>query len=70
MNKMFKKKNGRKIKKLNMNTHKAMRISDLVFQTNKTLFVTFNPRNSCKLELSYHLWLLFFDKPQSDVVLF
>ena len=27
-----------------------------------------NKKNACKLEFADHLWLLFFDQPQSDVV--
>ena len=42
----------------------------MVFQTNKKLFVTVNPKHPCKLEFSDHLWLPFLDKPQSDVVVF
>ena len=53
-----------------MNKHKAMRISDDIFQTNKKLFVTVNPRNACKLEFNYHLWIPFIDQPQSYVVFF
>ena len=40
------------------------------FQTNKKLFVTVNPKKSCRLEFSDHLWLPFIDQPHSDVVIF
>ena len=63
MNTMFKKNNGRKIRKLNMNKHKAMRIHNRICQNIKKLFVTVNPRNVCKMEFSDHLWLPFLDQP-------
>ena len=45
-----------------------MRIPNENFQTNKNLFVTIHPKNACKLEFSYHLWLSFLDQPQSYAV--
>ena len=52
----------------NTNIYKAIIIPDGIYQTNNKLFVTVNPKNTCKLEFSNHLWLIFIDQPQSDVV--
>ena len=70
MNTLFRNIYGIKIRKYNMNIHKAMRISDSIFQANKTLFLTIYPKNGCKLEFTYCLWLLFLDQPMSDFVVF
>ena len=67
---MFKKIRGNKKKKYNTNINKAMRIPDVIFQTNDKLFVTINPKNACKLEFAVNLQLLFIDQPQPDVVVF
>ena len=53
-----------------MNKHKAVRIPDSICQKNKNLSTTFNPRNTCRMEFTDHLGLLFIDRPQSDVVVF
>ena len=47
-----------------------MRILVDISQTNKKLFVTFQPKNTCKLELTDHLWITYRDEPQSDIVVF
>ena len=47
-----------------------MQITVDIYQTNKKFFVTFQPKNACKLEFSDHLWLPFLDQPQSDIVVF
>ena len=70
MNTLFKNNYGIKIRKYNMNIHEAMRIPDSLFQTNKNLFVTFHPKNACKLGFTYCLWLLFIDQPMSYFVVF
>ena len=56
--------------KLDMNEHKAMIITDVIFQTNKKLFAVVNPKNACKFEFADHLWLPFLDQPLSDVLVF
>ena len=53
-----------------MNIHKSMRAPDGIFQINKTLFVTINPKNPCKLEFTEYLWLLFIDQKMSDFKVF
>ena len=53
-----------------MNIHEYMRIPDDFFQNNFKLFVTLNPKYTCKLEFSDHLWPPFLGQPQSDVVIF
>ena len=67
---MFKKKHGRKISNLNMNTHKSVIIPDRICQNSKSFSLTFYPRNTCKMDFSKHLWLPFLGQPQSDVVVF
>ena len=47
-----------------MNKHKAVRIPDRIFETNKRLFLTVNRRNKGKLGFSDNLWLPFIDKLQ------
>ena len=42
----------------------------MAVHTNKKSFVVNNPKNVCQLECSNHLWLIFFDQPHSDVVVF
>ena len=44
MNTLFKNNYGIKIRKYDMNIHKAMRITDGIFQTNKKLLVTIRPK--------------------------
>ena len=39
-------------------------------QMNKKLFVTNQLKDACKLEFADHLWLPFFDQPQSDILVF
>ena len=53
-----------------MKIHKAMTITDGIFQTNNNLFMAVIPQNACKTGFSDNLWLLFLDQPQSDVVVF
>ena len=67
---MLKKKHRLKIRQLNMNKHKAMRIPCLICQTNKKLFVKVNKKIACTSEFSDHLWIPFLNKRQSDVVFF
>ena len=64
MNKMSDKKNGRKKRQLDMNKHKVVRIPDLICQNNKTFFMTVHPRNVCKMEFDYCLWLSFLVQTQ------
>ena len=59
-----------KNRKYDTNIYKAVRIADGIFQTSNKLFVTFHPKNVCKLEFSDNLWLPFLDQPQSDVMVF
>ena len=54
MNMLFKKNDGRNIKKYDIHINKAMIFTDNVYQTNETLFVTVQPKK-CKLELADHL---------------
>ena len=48
----------------------AMGIPDRICQTNKKLFVTVNPKCSCKLEFTDHIWLRYLDQPQWYVLVF
>ena len=50
--------------------HKAMIIPVDIHQTNKKFSVTVQPKNASRLEFSDHLWPLFLDQPQSDIVFF
>ena len=50
-----------------MNKHKAIIIPYRICENNKNMFVTVNPRNSCKIKFSDNLWFLFLDQPQSDI---
>ena len=59
---MFKKKNGIKRRKLNMNKHKAMIIPDRICQNNQKLSVAVYPIDACKLEFADSLWLTFIDQ--------
>ena len=52
MNILFKNNDARKIIKYNTNIYKAVRIPRGMFQTNKKLFVTVHPKNTCKLDFS------------------
>ena len=63
---MFREKNGIKRRKLNVNKHKAIRITDRIFH----FVLEVNTRNACKMKFTDHLWLPFLDKPQSDDILF
>ena len=67
---MFKNTYWKKRRKQDRNIHKAVRIPDDIYRTNKKLFVTVQPKNACKLEFVDHLWLPFLDQPQSDMVVF
>ena len=58
----FHKYNGRKIRKLNINRHKPIRIPDRTCQ-NK-LLMTENSNNWCTTKLTDHLWLPFLDQQQ------
>ena len=52
------------------NIHKAMIITARIYQMNKKLFVTVQPKNEFKLNISNNLWLPIIDKPQSDIIVF
>ena len=41
-----------------------------IHKTKKKFSVTFQTKNVRKLEFADHLWLSFFDQPQSDIVVF
>ena len=47
-----------------------MRITFEIHQTNKRFSVTVQPKNACKLEFSYHLWMPFLDQLHSDIIVF
>ena len=70
MKAMFNNNDVTKVRKYDMNIHKAMRITDGIFQTNKKWLVTIHPKNACKLEFIDRLWLLFLDQPMSDFAFF
>ena len=70
MNKLFNNNDERKIIRCYRNIHKSMKIPYGIYQTNKKLFVTVQPKYACKLEFAYHLWLPFIYRPQSDIVKF
>ena len=70
MNFLFKNIYGIKRRKYDMNIHKDMRIPVDIYQTNKKLLNTVQPKNTCKLEFADHLWLPFLDQLQSDIVVF
>ena len=67
---MFKNNDERKIRRCDINIHKAMWIPINVYQTNKTFFAAVQPKKSCILEFSDNPWLPFLDQPQSDIVVF
>ena len=62
--------NGRKRRIYDNIIHKDMRIPVDIYQRTKKVFVTVQPKNTCKLEFVDHLWLPFLDKPQSGIVVF
>ena len=66
MKTMINKNNG--TQKCNMNKHKAMRISDGIFQNNNKLFLAINPKQTLKMELADNLWIPFLDQPHPNVV--
>ena len=68
MNTLFNNNAGRKRGKYDRKIHKAMRILVDIYQTNKKLFVTVQPKPVCKLEFSDNLWMTFIDKPQLCMV--
>ena len=47
-----------------------MIFTNYVYLKNVILCVTNKPKHSCILVLADHLWLPFFDQPQSDIVVF
>ena len=47
-----------------------MKIPVDIYLRTKKCFVTFQPKNACKLELIDNSWLPFLDQPQSDNVVF
>ena len=67
---MFKKNKGTKKGEYDMNINKALKIIDWILKTNNKLFVAFNPKNVCKLEFAYHLWLPFLDQNQPYILVF
>ena len=69
-NTLFKNNYGIKIRKYDMNIHKAIRTINGIFQTNKKLLVTIRPKSTCKLGFTDRLWLLFLDQPMSDFAVF
>ena len=67
---MFKNSNEIKINKCDRSIHKATGILVYIRQTNNKFSVLVQPKNACKLEFSYYVWLPFLYQPQSDIVLF
>ena len=70
MNTLFNTNDERKRKICDKIIHKAMIIPVDIHQTNKKFSVTVQPKNACKLEFTYHLWLPFIHQPQSNIVVF
>ena len=70
MNTLFKCNYERKGGRFYQSIHKSMIIPVDINQTNKSFYVTVKPKNACKLEFAYHLWLPFLDQPQSDIIIF
>ena len=70
VNTLFKNNDRRKIRKYDRKIHKAIITTVNIYQMNKKLFVTAQPKNACKLEFADNLWLPFPDKPQSEIVVF
>ena len=66
----FKNNYVRKIMKYDKNIHKSVIISDGIFQTNKNMFFTVNPKNAYRLEFADNLWIQFLYQLHSDVVFF
>ena len=67
---LFKTKDVRKGRKYDIKIHKSMIIPVDIHEINQKFAVTVQPKNKCKLESVYHLWLPFIDQPQSDIVFF
>ena len=70
MNMLFKTKCEIKRRRCDINIHKAMILPVDIHETNKKITITVQPKHSCKLEFSDHLWQPFLDQPQSDIVVF
>ena len=70
LNMLFKTKDVIKISRCDRKIHKSIRIPVEVHEINKRFTVTVQPRNACKLEFIYHLWLPVLDQPKSDIVVF
>ena len=70
MNTLFETKYEIKIRIFHKGIHKAVIITVDFHQANKKFSVTVQPKNAYKLEFEYHLWLLFLEQPQSDIVVF
>ena len=70
INTLFKNINEQKRRRCDKDIHKAMQIPVNIYQRNKTFFATVQPKNACKLEITYHLWLPFLDQPWCDIVVF
>ena len=47
-----------------------MRTPVKIYERNKNFTATVQPKNACKLEVLYHLWLPFPEQPQSENVVF
>ena len=47
-----------------------MQIHIRVYLRTKTFFITIQPKNAYKLEFADHLWLLFLDQSQFEIVAF
>ena len=70
INTLCKNINGRKIRRQDKNTHKAMLSPVEIYLITKEFFVTVHPKNTFKLEFSYNLWLAFIDQPHYDILVF
>ena len=70
MNMLFNNYDEIKIRICDRNIHKAVQITVGIYQRNKELFVTVQPKSAYKLEFIDRLQLPFLDQPQSDIVVF
>ena len=70
MNTLFRTNDERNIRICDKSIHKAMIIPIDIYQTNKKLSVTVQPKNARKLGFTDHLWLPFFGQPRPDIVVF
>ena len=50
--------------------HNAMVSTVEIHQNNKMFSVIVQPKNACKLEFAYNLWLLFINQTHSDILVF